>query len=107
MCIHLHTRAGEPGYQEMELRGVVPVPWQSDYWVSMMGEGPKEGSCRLKSGSHAPSSPHLCVVFGNLPSGALCELPLASQPWGLKVRPSGRPVDRVWRQIAGTSQPGS
>lgn len=42
MCIHLHTRAGEPGYQEMELRGVVSVPWQSDYWVSMMGEGPKE-----------------------------------------------------------------
>lgn len=52
-------------------------------------------------------SPHLCVVFGDLPSGALVELLLASQPCGLKVRPLGGQAGGVWRLMAGTLQPGA
>lgn len=85
------------------------MPWGSRYRLSRWKEGAKEvpgGPWRPKSGSPTPSSPHLCVVFGDLPSRALVELLLASQLWGLNVRPSGGQVGGVWKLVAGTSRPG-
>lgn len=65
-------------------------PGEVDTGRAQWKEGAKEvlgGPRRPKGGSHSPSSLHLCVIFGNLPSRALGELLLASQFWGLTVRP--------------------
>lgn len=87
-CTHLHSRveawAGSNGAM-----GGGPCPWRSGRRVNVIEGRGSGGPCSAREWEPLPLLPYLCVVLGNLSSGALVTLLLVSYPWDLKVRPTG------------------